>query len=125
MQRKYYILLVFILVVFITGIYFYTQQSKDKWPPPNVVKEPGEGGQWVLINELIVLASGQDVELLVSKFGGEITHSVLETGTYQARFPVSSLDELDIIADKLREKEKGIQVMHAFVIEPPKPGEPQ
>ena len=112
------------LIISVVGIYLYTQQQGN-WPPPNVVKEPGEGGQWVLANELVILASGQDVQSLVAEFGGEITLYVQETDSYQVKFPVSSLEELDVIADKLRKKENSIQVMHAFVMEPPKPGGPQ
>ncbi len=111
------------LIISIIGIYLYTQQQGN-WPPPNVVKEPGEGGQWVLVNELVILESGQDVQSLIAEFGGEITFSVPETDSYQVKFPVSSLEELDVIADKLRKKEKGIQVLHVFLIPPPKPGEP-
>lgn len=124
MKQKYYIYVVVILVVVLIGIYLYTQQSKDTWPPANVVKEP-ESGQWVLVNELAILASGQDVESLVAEFDGEITIEVPQTDTYQVKFPVSNLEELDVIAEKLREKKPNMQVTYALVMRPPRPGEPQ
>ena len=124
MKQKYYIYAV-ILLILIISISLYNQQSRDTWPPPNVVKEHGESGQWVLVNELAILGSSQDVKSLVAEFDGEITVEVPETGTYQVKFPVSSLEELDIIANKLREKEPGIQVMYVIVMRPTGPGEPQ
>lgn len=111
-----------ILVILLTGIFIYTQKPKSTWPPPNVVND---GGTWTIVNELVILNSGQDVKSLVNEFGGEITISVPETDTYQVRFPVSSLAELDAIADKLRKKENGIKVVHVFVIPPPEPGSDQ
>lgn len=119
-MKQIYLLIAVILAIAI-GAYLY-QQSADSWPPPNVVQETS--GQWVLVNELAIL-SGQDVELLIEEYGGEVTVSVPETGSYQVKFPVSSLEELDIIADKLRAKQSSIQVIHVFVIKPSNPGEPQ
>ena len=118
MKKKYYFIITVALVIIIAvGFYFYNQ-SQGSWPPPNVVREPGEAGQWVLVNELAIIASGQEIMPLITEFGGEITIFVSETGTYQVKFPVSSLEDLDIIADKLREKENGIKVMRAIVINP-------
>ena len=117
---------IFVVVVALVGGYFFlSQKSVTQWPPDNVVMEPGESGQWVLVNELVILASGQDIKSLVAEFGGEITVSVPETDTYQVKFSVSTLEDLDIIAGKLQEKERGIQVIHSIVMEPPIPGEPQ
>ena len=95
------------------------EESADTWPPPSVVKEPGEAGQWVIVDELVILASGQDIEALIAGFNGEITLHAPQTGSYQVRFPVSSLEELDVIADELRKKESGIQVMRVIVMPPP------
>ncbi len=124
MKQIYYILVAVVLIVSVVGIYLYTQQPEDTWPPPHVVKLP-ESETWALDNELVILASGRDVESLVREFGGEITISVPETDTYQVKFPVSTLEELNAIADKLRKKESGIRVIYAFVMRPPEPGEPQ
>lgn len=90
--------------------------------PSNVVVEP-ESGQWIMKDVLIILASGQDVETLVAKFGGKITHAVPETDTYQARFPVSNLDELKEIQRELGER--GVQAVYAIVRRPPRPFGPQ
>ena len=84
----------------------------------NVVIDP-ESGQKVLANELVVLDSGQDVESLVKEYGGKITVKVEETETYQVKFPVSDLNDLNIIADKLRRK--GVEVTHVIVMNPPTP----
>ena len=83
--------------------------------PDNVVVEP-ESGQLVLVNELAILASGQDVGSLVSDFGGEIVLGVPQTDTYQVRFPVSSLAELDIIAAML--EQQGVRAQYVLLGEP-------
>ena len=71
-----------VLVISMGGYFFLTQKSETQWPPDNVVMEPGESGQWVSVNELTILASGQDIESLVAEFGGEITLSIPELDTY-------------------------------------------
>lgn len=53
--------------------------------PENVVLDP-ESGQYVLYNELTILASGENVEAIVAEFKGEIVLHVKETDTYQVRF---------------------------------------
>lgn len=81
--------------------------------PENVVVEP-EGGQLVLVNELAILASGHDVSAIVAGLGGEITIAVPKTDTYQARFAVSSLAELDAIAAKL--EQRGLRAQYVIVM---------
>ena len=118
-----FLLIVIVLAVIVgAGVWSWRHLEEEPvatWPPPNIVKEPGEGGQWVIVDELVILTSGQDIESLITDFNGEITINVPQTGTYQVKFPVSSLEELDIIAEELRKKESGIQVMRAIVMPPP------
>lgn len=90
--------------------------------PPDVVVDP-DTGQWVVVNELTILASGQDVASLVTQYGGQIVLSVSQTGTYQVRFPVSDLNQLKAIKKDL--EKKGVQVILAIVLRPPRPGEDQ
>lgn len=87
----------------------------DRPIPENVVRDP-ESGQWVLKDELIILSSGQDVRALVSKYDGKIVLAVEETGSYQVRFPVTSLEELAKIQREL--EKQGLQVYLATVILP-------
>lgn len=79
-----------------------------------------------IVNDLVFLAvSSKDIGSLVAEFDGKIVSQVPETGTYEVRFPVSSLEEVDTIANQLRERRKGIQIVHSYIYEPPKSGEPQ
>lgn len=89
--------------------------------PENVVVEP-ESGQLVLVNELAILASGQDVSSLIADFGGEITVAVPQTDTYQVRFPVSCLAELDAIAAKL--EQQGVRAQYVMLGGPLSAGGP-
>jgi len=98
-----------------------TAVPEDTDLPENAVAEP-ESGQLVLVDELVILASGQDVGSLISGFGGEIVIAVPQTDTYQVRFPVSSLAELDIIAAKL--EQQGVQAIYVFLGGPATLGEP-
>jgi hypothetical protein len=71
-------------------------------------------GQPVRINELALLGSGGlDVAAAVRELGGTMVASVAETQTYQARFPVTTLDELDAIARALRAR--GMEATHVMV----------
>lgn len=79
--------------------------------------------QRVLVNELVIFAEGKDVASIVVEYDGVITIAVPETDTYQARFPVKSLKELDLIARKLRKR--GLKVQYAIVRKPPGPNRPQ
>lgn len=109
-----------------------TMKNSDTVQTPNIVERSVGADKAIIIdgvavNHLVFLASiesPEDIESLVSEFGGKIVVSVPETSTYEVRFPVTSLKEIDIIADKLRKK-SGIQVVHAYYYESPKPGEPQ
>ena len=89
------------------------EESKDVWPPPNVVKAPGEGGGLVIYNELLITA-GQDTESFVAEFGGDVTDRIPGFG-HRVRFPVSSLEELEVIVDKLREKDSNVQVSFSYI----------
>jgi len=122
-NMKNIIIVILLMVLVGAGIWVYLREPAYTWPPPNVVKEHGEGGQWVIVDELIISTSGKDIESLIADFNGEIIIDVPQTGTYQVKFPVSSLEELDIIADELRKS--GIQVMRAIVMPPPRLNEPQ
>jgi hypothetical protein len=75
------------------------------------------------MNELAILASGQDVATIVREFDGEITVSVPQTDTYQVKFPVSDLEELNEIAREL--EERGLRAQHVIIMRPPIPGGPQ
>jgi hypothetical protein len=98
------------------------QELEAKWPPANVVKQPGSG-QWVVVNELIILATGQDIPSVIEVFKGKIVRFVRETDSYQVQFPVQNLDELNWIKEELRKR--GIRAVYAIVMKPPSPGEPQ
>lgn len=89
-----------------------TAGPEDTDLPDNVVVEP-EGGELVLLNELAILACGKDVSSIVAHFGGEIVIAVPQTGTYQVRFPVSSLAELDAIAARL--EQQGVQAIYVLL----------
>ena len=121
-MRRVYCLIIFTVVSIAIGACIYAQQSANTWPPSNVVKEP-ESGQWVLVNELVILSSGQDIPLLIEQFRGKITLSVTETNSYQVRFPVSNLDELNMIRRAL--EKKGVKAVYAIVRRPPRHSEPQ
>jgi hypothetical protein len=88
----------------------------------NVVIDP-KSGQRVLVNELAILAIGQDIPSIVKEFGGVLTVSVPETNTYQARFPVKSLNKLERIAKKFQKR--GVKTLYVVVMNPPIPGSPQ
>ena len=78
----------------------------------DVVVDP-KSGQRVLVNQLAILGEGQDVPAIVAEYGGTITIAVRETDTYQARFPVRSLKQLDAIAKKLQKR--GLRTQYVFV----------
>jgi hypothetical protein len=80
-----------------------------------VVLDP-ESGQYVIFNELTILASGEDVEAIVAEFNGEIVSHIQETDTYQVRFPVKDLDELRQIRTAL--ESKGLTAYYSVVIIP-------
>jgi hypothetical protein len=111
-----------VLIVASVGGCLSEQELEAKWPPVNVVKEP-KSGQWVVVNELIILATGQDIPSLIKVYKGEIVHFVKETDSYQVRFPVRNLNELNRIKEELRKR--GIRAVYAIVRKPPSPGEPQ
>jgi hypothetical protein len=92
--------------------------SNDK----HVVIDP-KSKQRVLVNELVIFSEGKDVASIVAEYNGVVTVVVRDTDTYQARFPVKSLNQLDVIADKLRKR--GLKVQYAIVRKPPGPNEPQ
>jgi hypothetical protein len=83
--------------------------------PENVVIDP-ESGQYVLYNELTILASGENIEAIVAKFKGKIVLHIKETDTYQVSFPVKDLGELKQVREAL--KSKGLTVYYSVVIIP-------
>lgn len=118
--RKRIGLLLILITLLALGIFTFLRYSKT---PNNVVIDP-ESRQKILVNELIILASDKEkVSKIVKEFNGETTISVTETGTYQVKFPVNNLAELNIIMGKIINS--GIKVQHVLVLEPPKPGGPQ
>jgi len=92
--------------------------SKDD----HVVVDP-KTKQRVLVNELVIFGEGKVVASIVAEYDGVITIAVPETDTYQARFRVKSLKELDTVARKLRGR--GLKVQYALVRKPPAPSNPQ
>jgi hypothetical protein len=92
--------------------------SKDD----RVVVDP-KSKQRVFVDELVIFAEGKDVASIVAEYDGVITISVPQTETYQARFRVKSLRELDAVASKLRKR--GLKVQYVIVRKPPGPNEPQ
>jgi hypothetical protein len=127
-SSRLFIAALVIAIAVLVGALFWRNISRTRTPamPDNVVVDP-ESGQWILKNELAILASGgQDVkyvETIVAEFNGEITVRITETGTYQVKFPVSNLDELNAIKSKLNGR--GLKTLHAIVLRPPVPGSPQ
>lgn len=83
--------------------------------PKDVVIDP-ETAQYVLFNELTILASGENVEALVAEFNGEIVLHVKETDTYQVQFPVEDFEELKQIRIDL--ESRGLTVYFSTVIIP-------
>ncbi len=78
----------------------------------DVVVDP-KSGQRVLVNQLAILGEGQDVRKIVAEYGGTITVAVPETDTYQAKFPVRSLKQLDAVAKKLQKR--GLKTQYVTV----------
>jgi hypothetical protein len=89
-------------------------------PPPTGKDAAPSLVDGALADELVIIGGGKDVPALVKEFGGEITFSVKETNTHQAKFPVKDVGELRAIAERLRAK--GVQVTRAHVFTPPVPG---
>lgn len=83
----------------------------------DVVVDP-KSGQRVLVNQLAILGDGQDVRAIVAEHGGTITVAVPETDTYQAKFKVRSLKQLDAIAKKLQAR--GLKTQYVLVTTPSK-----
>src|SRR5690242_10185373 len=81
----------------------------------DVVVDP-KSGQRVLVNQLAILGEGQDVRRIVAECGGTITVAVPETDTYQAKFPVRSLKQLDAVARKLQRR--GLKTQYVIVTKP-------
>ena len=81
-----------------------------------------KSGQRVLVNQLAILGEGQDVRTIVAEYGGTITIAVPETDTYQAKFPVRSLKQLDAIAKKLQKR--GLKTQYVLVTKPSKSNKP-
>jgi hypothetical protein len=79
----------------------------------NIVVDP-ESGQYVLNDELTILASDEDIEGIVMEFDGKIVTHVRETDTYQVKFPVKNLRELKKIRIAL--ESKGLIVYYSFVL---------
>ena len=99
------------------GIYYVAKViPNQKYKAGKAVKD--QDGQWVLVDELVILGEGlQNIPQLVKEFGGEVTVAVTETATYQVKFPVSNLSELGLIEKKL--KEKGVRTFKVIVIVAP------
>lgn len=119
-----------IVLVIIVGLYAYlfnsTSDNYRKPDPvgaPNVVRD--SDGQLLIGDQLVILASSQDIRPAIKELDGTITIFVKETNTYQVKFPVKSLEELDLVAKKLKEKVSDIQVVRAYIPESPIPGGPQ
>lgn len=91
------------------GYYLYNLKSSKK-----IVTDPGSG-QRVIQNELTVLTSGQDVVSLIKPYGGTVVLEIKKTNTYQVRFPVKDLSELDVIKTELNKK--GVTATYSMVIE--------
>jgi hypothetical protein len=127
-SRRLLIAAIVIAILALVTPLLWRNISRTRMPtlPENVVADP-RGGGWILKNELAILASGGQnvkyVESIVAEFGGEITVSIEETGTYQVKFPVSNLGELNATKNKLNER--GITAYYVIVLRPPAPGEPQ
>lgn len=81
----------------------------------DVVIDP-KSGQRVLVNQLAILGEGKDVRNIVAECGGTITIAVPETDTYQAKFPVRSLKQLDAVAKKLQQQ--GLKTQYVIVTKP-------
>ena len=97
--------------------------SWGTWREKDIVVDP-TSGQPVLVNELVILGgSSEEVTDAVRRLGGRITVAVPETESYQARFPVHNLTELDTIADQL--KGGGFQAIYVILVGPATPGLPQ
>lgn len=110
------------MILAVASGFLCAQKTGDKWPPANVVREPASG-QWVVVNELIILATGQDIPSIIEVYKGKIVQMIKETDSYQVRFPVRNLDELNRIKEDLAKR--GIKAVYAIVMKPPRPGEPQ
>lgn len=129
-NKKLLVGVVVIVLAIVAGLYAYLFNStSDNYRKPdtletiNVVRD--SDGQLLIGDQLVILASSQDVRPAIKELGGTITIFVKETNTYQVRFPVKSLEELDLVAKKLKEKVSDIQVVRAYITELPTPGGPQ
>lgn len=88
---------------------------ENRSPDENAIKDP-ESGQWILGDELGIFADEQVINDVVYSYRGELTISIPKTSTYQVKFPVSSLDELNVIKQEL--ENKGIQTMYVRLLAP-------
>jgi len=85
------------------------------WQAGHAVVDPASG-QYVLVDELTILASGEDIVGIVAEYDGEVVLYVPETDTYQVRFPVKDLKELEQIRVAL--ESHGITAYYSIVLKP-------
>lgn len=109
------IALLFCAIVIVSCTSSGVPMDQEHPPDKNAIKDP-ESGQWILKDELVIIATEQVVEDLIEAFSGEISIAIPETSTYQVKFPVSSLEELNIIKQELEAQD--VQVMHVLLISP-------
>lgn len=71
----------------------------------------------VVTDKLVILGSGNKskIDEAISKYQGKITLEIKETETYEVKFPVKSLEELNTIKNSLNEM--GIKTVSDYVIE--------
>jgi hypothetical protein len=86
--------------------------------PAEVVVDTASG-QRVLMGELIVVGAAALAEPAIARHHGSIRRHVPETSTYEVRFPVSRLDDLEATARALRAR--GLTVSFAYVRGVPEP----
>ena len=101
-----------IFTIFLIALLIITIATKTSSKPSKDIIEDG-----VIINKLVILGSGNktEIEEAVKKYQGEITLEVKETQTYEAKFPVDSLDELNEIKDGLNTM--GIKAVNDYAID--------
>lgn len=101
-----------VLVVF--GLFLLSTCNRTAVLADDEVVVDPQSGQRVLVNQLAILGEGQDVRAIVAEHDGVITVAVPETDTYQAKFPVRSLKQLDAIAWKLQRR--GLKTQYVVVV---------
>jgi hypothetical protein len=128
LKRKQLLIILTSTLVIVAAYLSWTKLStKPPYLVNNPIQETDPIQDGVYVNRLVILGSGNDGEIkqAIMKYQGEIILKVKETETYEVKFPVNNLDELNEIKDNLNRK--GIKTVNDYTIDSDKlnPAGPQ